>query len=257
MSKVTVTPLGTVSPYCKGSKNCPAFLVTYNDTKILLDCGNGSTRLLNMPNDLENLNVFITHFHSDHFGDLPLIQYASYVYNNLGILNNKVNIFLPISEHLDSKSFIFNNDKSFAQYFDIHEDLVYTIGEIKVSFHNNNSHTIETFAIKIETDWFKLVYTSDVGNTNIDGLVAFCQDANILICESSFVKSHNANSSTHLHAYEAALIAKKACVKKLILTHFWPETDINEYLNEALVIFNNTEAAIENKTLSLRNSKKL
>lgn len=248
---VTITPLGTVSPYCKGSRNCPAFLVTYNDIKILLDCGNGSIRLLNMPDDLKNLNVFITHFHSDHFGDIPLIQYASYVYNNLGVLNNRVNVFLPVSEYLDSKSFIVKNDKSFTQYFDITDSIDYMIDDIKVSFHNNQSHTIETFAIKLETDWFKIVYTSDVGNTNIDGLVDFCKDADILICESSFVRSHNVNSTTHFHAYEAALIAKKACVKKLVLTHLWPETDVNEYLNEALEIFDNTEVALEGRKLVL------
>jgi len=95
MNQVTITPLGTVSPYCKGEYNCPGFLVSYNDKKILLDCGNGITRLLNMPDDLQNLNVFVSHLHKDHIGDLGSIQYASYVYNNIGMLNKEVNIYLP------------------------------------------------------------------------------------------------------------------------------------------------------------------
>lgn len=249
MNKVTITPLGTISPYCKGNRNCPAFLVTYNNHKILLDCGNGSTRLLNLPNDLFNLNVFITHFHSDHFGDLPLIKYASYVYNNLGVLHNKVKVFLPTNEYLDSKSFIVKNDKSFTQYFDINEDSTYYIDDIKISFHSNKSHSIETYAIKLENEWFKIIYTSDIGNT--DNMIEFSKDADILICESSFVKSHNINLTTHLHAFEAASIAKSANVKKLILTHFWPETDVFEYLTEALEIFSNTEVAEEGKSLVL------
>ena len=56
MSKIIITPLGTISPYTKGNMNCPGFLVEYNNKKILLDCGNGITRLLNFPSDLKDLN---------------------------------------------------------------------------------------------------------------------------------------------------------------------------------------------------------
>jgi ribonuclease BN (tRNA processing enzyme) len=47
-NEIVVTPLGTVSPYCKDDKNCPGFLIEINDKRILLDCGSGITRLLNM-----------------------------------------------------------------------------------------------------------------------------------------------------------------------------------------------------------------
>ena len=43
---VTITPLGTVSTYCYENKNCPSFLVEYNNNKILLDCGNGISKNL-------------------------------------------------------------------------------------------------------------------------------------------------------------------------------------------------------------------
>ncbi len=94
MSNITITPLGTVSPYLEGNMNCPGFLIQHNDEKILLDCGNGITRLLRFPDALKKLNVIITHYHKDHFGDIGSIQYASYVYHNLGLLNEKIKIFL-------------------------------------------------------------------------------------------------------------------------------------------------------------------
>ena len=89
---IEIIPLGTISPYPKGERNNPGYLLKYKDYKFLLDCGNGTTRLLDFNKDLENLNVFITHFHLDHFADLAAIQYGSYCYHNLGLLNNKVNI---------------------------------------------------------------------------------------------------------------------------------------------------------------------
>ena len=54
MSKIVITPLGTISPYTKNNMNCPGFLVEYKDNKILLDCGSGTHSLLSYPNDLQN-----------------------------------------------------------------------------------------------------------------------------------------------------------------------------------------------------------
>ena len=41
--------------------------------------------------------------------------------------------------------------------------------------------------VKIENKHFKIIYTSDIGTTNFDELINFCVDADLLICESSFL----------------------------------------------------------------------
>ena len=33
MSEITITPLGTISPYTKGNMNCPGVLINYNNKK--------------------------------------------------------------------------------------------------------------------------------------------------------------------------------------------------------------------------------
>ena len=52
-------------------------LLQYNN-KILLDCGNGITRNLNFPEDLNNLTIIISHLHRDHYSDIFSIAYATY-----------------------------------------------------------------------------------------------------------------------------------------------------------------------------------
>lgn len=252
MKKLIIIPLGTVSPYCRRNMNCPGFLIKYENSKILLDCGNGITRLMNFPTDLENLHVFVSHFHKDHYGDLGAIQYASFVYHNLGFLNKQINVYLPEKDIDCSKQEILLNQESYTKYYDISEEKEYFIGNLKVSFYNNNSHTIETFAIKLETPEFKVVYTSDIGTTNIEGIVEFSKNADLLICESSFLRKHNSNSKTHLTTYDAANIAKKANVKKLLLTHFWPEENKREYLREAKNVFKRTKVSREVRKIVLR-----
>lgn len=251
MSKIEIIPLGTVSPYSKENMNCPWFLIKYNNKNVLLDCGNGITRLLKLPKDLENLNVIITHYHKDHFGDIGALQYASYVYHNLGILNSKIKIYLPENDINFSKQMIISSPESYAEYFDINDNFSFSVDDLNVSFKDNNSHSIESFMVKLQNKDFKIVYTSDVGITNFNALIDFCKDADLLICESSFLKRHNSNSKAHLTAYDASILAKKSNSKKLLLTHFWPEEDKNSYLNEAMQNFQNVEASHENKKLVL------
>jgi len=251
MNKIVIIPLGTISPYPKNNMNCPGFLIKYNDQKILLDCGNGITRFLNFPNDLENLNVVITHYHQDHFSDIGSIQLASYVYHNLGMLNNKIKIMLPNNDINFHKKSITSTKESYAEYINIINNYSYNIEDLKITFEDNKSHMIESFMVKLENEDFKIVYTSDIGTTNFEKLIEFCKDADLLICESSFLKKHNSNNHLHMTAYDAAMLAKSANVKKLLLTHFWPEEEKQLYLEEAKQLFNNSAVAEENNEIIL------
>ena len=252
MNNIEIIPLGTVSPYCKGECNCVGILIKYKDNKILLDCGNGITRLMSFPGDLNKLNVFISHFHDDHFGDIGCIQYSSYVYHNLGFINDKVNVYLPKNDFRLCKDKIVYNDESYCNYFDIDDDICYYIDDLKISFKDNKSHTINSYMIKLESDGVKIVYTSDIGNTNINDIIDFSYGSDLLICESSFIIEHNSNSKTHLTASVAGRIAKLCNCKKLLLTHFWPETDKILYLKEALREFDNVDICEEGKKVLVR-----
>ncbi|MGM9875762.1 MAG: MBL fold metallo-hydrolase [Bacilli bacterium] len=252
MSKIIITSLGTISPYTKRNMNCPGFLVEYNNKKILLDCGNGITRLLNLLEDLKDLSVIVTHYHKDHFGDIGALQYTSYVYHNLGLLDKKIRIYLPKNDIGFNKASIISNNESYSDYYDINDSYSFSIDDLNITFENNNSHTIESYMVKLQNKDFKIVYTSDIGTTNLSKLVDFCKDSDLIICESSFLRKHNANSRTHMTAYDAGILASKSNAQKLLLTHFWPEEDKKLYLEEAKQNFENVEVAEEGKKLILR-----
>ena len=107
--------------------------------------------------------------------------------------------------------------------------------------------------IKLQNADFKVIYTSDIGTTNIGELEDFCKNADLIICESSLLKKHNSNSTVHLTAYDAAALAYKANAGRLLLTHFWPEEDKRQYLEEAKQVFENVEVAKEGKKIILKN----
>lgn len=251
MKKLMITPLGTISPHCNLRRNCPGFLVEFENEKILLDCGNGITNLLKFPEVLEHLHILITHYHEDHFGDLGSIESTAFCYHNLGLLDNKINVYLPKKEYNGRKRMITSNPESYSIYQDIDENKVYDIGGMKVSFYDNHSHGIESYMIKLEVNQKKIVYTSDIGTTNLEGVVDFCKDADLLISESSLLRKHHRNLTTHLTSYDAGRVASLSNVSKLLLTHFWPEEDRNLYLEEAKENFKNVELAEEGKKLIL------
>jgi len=76
-----------------------------------------------------------------------------------------------------------------------------------------------------------------------EAAVQTARDATLLLCESTYLSSHEelAVKHHHLTAKQAAEIAKKAKAKQLVLTHFSARyQDLADFLIEASAIFPNT-----------------
>lgn len=272
MKEVKVTPLGTVAPYCKDDKNCPGFLIENESQKYLIDCGNGVTSLMHFPEDLENLNVIISHLHPDHYGDLSSLAQTVLVYKRLGLYKDLfLSVYVPdndsytVTEHsLDSDGWGISNEvtKHLPDYEYIKHleknNPIHVRGYNSLNIDNNDvkitslrvPHDLSSNAIKLLIDGFTIVYSSDTGTKN--DLRHFAKDADLFICESTFLQGQYRQTDSHLYANEAAEIARDANVKTLMLTHFWPEIDKKEYKKEAEKVFKNTIVAEEGKTLTLR-----
>ena len=240
--------LGSVSPYVKGKNNCPGYLIEKNNHKILLDCGSGITREMNLPNDLDNLIIIISHLHRDHYADLLTLGYATYVYNKLGILKKRIKVYLPNEDSID-KTYLENMNENFFEYISYDEKTLIEENALKISF-KQNPHPVLTFSIKVEDKTKSIVYSSDTGYQN-NSLESFSKDSDLLICETTFLKNQKGIEDNHLNTIEAAIIAKKAKVKRLMITHTWPEIDKKLYQKEVKEIFKNTIIAQEGKVLRI------
>ena len=228
--------LGTMSPYATKNTNCPGFLITDGDYKIMLDCGSGTHRMLNYPDDLENLHVIISHLHRDHYNDVYNLQYSSFVYHNQRRIEMSISISLPqtpIRQYED----VVGEELAFAVYNTINEESTLHVGDMIVSFCKT-SHPIETYAIKVTNGKNTIVYTADTSYLAKDKLVEFAKGADLLICESSLLKSYGfPEINSHLTAEQAGIIAREAGVANLMLTHFWPEENTAKFVDEAYETF--------------------
>lgn len=86
-------------------------------------------------------------------------------------------------------------------------------------------------------------YCSDTAY--FEAVIDSIENANLLYHEATFTDKHKDRAKTTMHATasQAASIAKKANVKKLLIGHFSSRyDDTKEHLKEAKAIFENTEA---------------
>jgi len=246
--------LGTQSPYNTKGHNCPGFLITEGKTRIMLDCGSGSHSLLNFPNDLNDISIILSHLHRDHYNDIYNMQYASFVFHNQKRIERPIDIYMPSSPENICED-IKGETNSFANYSTISEERNLKIGNMNVSFCRTE-HPVETYAVKITTGDRTIVYTSDTSFSAKDKIIEFAKNADLLICESSLLKSHGfPEINSHLTAEQAGIIARDANVGGLLLTHFWPEELPEMYVEEAKKVFPKVISANEGQVIDLPISK--
>jgi len=98
----------------------------------------------------------------------------------------------------------------------------------------------------------KLVIVGDTGRT--DNLLEVCRDADALVIESTYLdeEAEMAGQFSHLTAHQAAELAVKAGVKKLILTHISRRYREKDVIKEAQAIFPNTVVARDFDTFQIK-----
>lgn len=76
MVRLTVAGSGTAAP--EAERVCSGYLLEVQGTRVLFDCGSGVVHHMarfGLPWQ-EIDHVFLTHFHNDHIGDLPMLFFA-------------------------------------------------------------------------------------------------------------------------------------------------------------------------------------
>ena len=98
----------------------------------------------------------------------------------------------------------------------------------------------------------KLVVVGDTGKT--ENLIEVSKDADALVIESTYLEEETemAHQFSHLTARQAAELAVKAGVKKLILTHISRRYRAKDVIKEAQAIFPNTVVARDFDTFQIK-----
>jgi ribonuclease BN (tRNA processing enzyme) len=211
--------LGNNGPYPALDGACSGYLVEKNGHKVLLDMGSGVLANLQKITDISSVDfVILSHLHFDHMSDMLVLRYM------LQLKNMKMDVYLPkepkkVSDILicDEFNLIFINEKTVIKRDGFH-----------ICFHKT-THPVENYAIKVDGIF---VYSGDISEP--DDLVDFAYGVEMLLCDSALLRIQKGNRKLpHLSADECGILAAKAKVRKLLLTHFSPEADKAAILKEA------------------------
>lgn len=166
---------------------------------------------------------------------------------------------IPLKHRVPTCGFLFQEKPGLRHIkrdmIDFYNVPVSKIGKIKLGedFITDEGETIlnETFTLP-PTPTLKFAFCSDTAYS--ESIIPIIRDADLLYHEATFAESElvRARQTMHSTARQAAEIAKKANVKKLILGHFSARyISKNILLKEAKEVFENTELADDMKYFEL------
>ena len=225
---VTILGSGTCVPSLKRS-SCSVLMET-DGKKLLFDCGAGTMRrLLEVGTKIFDISfIFFSHLHPDHTGELARFLFAT-KYPDIERRQKPITI-------IAGKGFAGFYDRlkiAYGEWIELKPGLLNVVemdnkGKDSLDFGDfivesiPVEHTDESLAYRINSsDGKSVVYSGDTDFS--ENLVALAKNADLLICESAL--PDELKVAGHLTPSLAGEIATQANVRKLVLTHFYPECD--------------------------------
>jgi len=218
--KVTIIGSGCGIPNPK--RGSPCIAVKAGKEFIALDCGPGALRAMATLGVVwEKLDrIFITHFHTDHIGDLAPLLFAL----NISDVNRTSPLSLcgpPGLEKLYENLVVAYGDWLIPKKYELvieelhGEPLEGATWRVETA---RAEHSQPAYAYRFEADGAALVYSGDTDySEDIIGLATSCE---LLILECSY--PNEIEVPGHLTPAKAGEMAARAGCRKLALTHIYP-----------------------------------
>lgn len=223
------TILGSGAALPTGARHCSAQVLNINGFKLLVDCAEGTQDRIRYNHlRLQSLStVIISHLHGDHFFGLPGLLSTMHLCGR----SEPVTIVAPLGarEVVETTFRLTGNHVDYPVEW---IEMDFAEGERRV--FANSRCTVDAFPIVHTVPTYGFRITEVPRGMNPARVYAYCCDtaytenilphvagANLLCLECTFANdlAELAETRQHLTAGQAGLLARKAGVKQLLLTH--------------------------------------
>jgi ribonuclease BN (tRNA processing enzyme) len=210
-----LTVLGCAGSFPGPDSACSAYLVEADGFRLLVDFGAGSLSALQRYASLTSIDaILLSHLHADH-----ILDACNYVVVRRYAPDGPYPL-LPIYAPAGARG------RLSAAYGEGELDDVYQfhdltpgrreIGPFAVTVDRVN-HPVETYGVRLEHGGRVLAYSAD--SAPCDALHRLAHNADLFLCEASYLDGEENPPDLHLTGREAGEVATKAGVARLVLTH--------------------------------------
>lgn len=237
-----ITTVGCAGSFPAPDSPASCYLVEAEGFRLVLDLGNGALGALQRHTGLYDIDaICLSHQHADHCMDMCCYSVAR-LHHPDGP-KPKIPVYGPArtAERL-ARGLGLDPGTVMTDAFDFVTLSPGTIeiGPLRVTVDHMN-HPVETFGFRLEHGGTSLAYSADTGIC--DPLVALASDADVLLCEASFLDGPDLPPNLHLTARQAGEYATRADAGQLVLTHLVAWNDQARSLEEAASAFGGTLSA--------------
>jgi ribonuclease BN (tRNA processing enzyme) len=243
-----LTVLGKSPAWQDAGGACSGYLVEEDDTKVLIDCGNGVFAKLRDRVDYVDVDaVVLSHLHADHFLDLVPFAYAlTYAPRQQPVPVDgwpgtdepaRPYLYAPHGARDTFRRVVgaWGNDDLIEKAFELREydeSEKIEIGPVSVSFQGV-PHFTDTYAMRLSSanGSGEIVYGADCSPT--DALTDFASGSDLLLIEATLPRPERTGERGHLTPREAGEHGRAAGVGRLVLTHISDELDSDWAREEA------------------------
>lgn len=238
-----LTCFGRYGPYPKGGSATSCYMISHGGKNVLIELGCGALSKFLAKYTVADIDaIILSHLHADHMGDMLTLRYALKVALVNGSRTSGVPVYLPDKPKTEAGMLI--ADPLMDTVF-IRDGMSCEIFGMDVSFAWM-PHPYESFAMKFCADNKTFVYSGDVKDN--DRLAGFAKDADLFLMEAALLQKDVHSKSAHLSAVRAGQIGRQANVKRMLVTHLFPEYDERDVIGEVRQNYADAQMIEENKT---------
>jgi ribonuclease BN (tRNA processing enzyme) len=229
---LSVTVLGCSGSYPAVDQACSGYLLQTDDLNIALDLGPGSLANMQRHIGLQDLDaVVLSHSHPDHWVDLAGLHTAfGYRFEREG-----VPVFGTAETHTLAGTLTSSLEPTFA-WHETGDGDEFAIGSLRFRC-SATDHYVETLAVRVDdpVSGTAVGYSADTGPGW--SLSKLGSGLDLALCESTYPTDEEAAGFLHLSARQAGAMGKAASVRRLVLTHLYPDSDVEEHRREGSTTF--------------------
>lgn len=216
-----LTVLGSAGSFPGPESACSAYHVEAEGFRLLLDFGSGSLSALQRYAGLNAVDaILLSHLHCDH-----VLDACSYIVVRRYAPDGPyppLPVYAPggAPDRL-AAAYGVDDDQGLDDVYTFYglQPGTFPIGPFTVTVDQMN-HPVETYGVRLEHQGKVLTYSADTAPC--DALVRLAQDADLFLCEASYLDGTENPPDLHLTGRQAGEYAARAGVKRLILTHLVP-----------------------------------